>query len=607
MRKEKKSFFRRLADALFEEEAAPADVPKPAARGPQEPAPDLQQQEFEQRLSRLVEQQGEAVVARLQFLDMDRLRAAVGDQWQEVARSARRVTEHVITQRLAPGDVFTPQGENGYLLLFSGLSPEESRLKSEAILHDVLQRLTGELGAGSQFWVAPLLTQMIRVTPDGNAAIPLPAALEGAREPPEERMVAGPRIQGSATAARAPAEVTPRAMTTAVAACPHGTVGRTQFINLEEIRRQFGERWEMVADKARRIALQVIQRRLSPADVFAPIDNDSYLVLFADLSLEQARLKVQAIARAIYDRLLGELDVSDRHRLRALTATVAELTPGLKAGGLNGLLQALDAAEDVGPPPRAAGYDADLQNRLGEVGATFVPAWTVRRRAVSLYYARALRLDGENRIFAGPAAYPRHDPAVGFEVDRCVLQRTVRGLRRLAESQGQVVAAAPLRLGSLMGLGGGMLSDLCRAAPPEVRKMLAIELVIPANLSALGRIGEAIKPLQPFCRGFTARVPAGFTAFEVLSRHKMISVTLDLEDQPAAAAPPTVASLAPLIRTAHEHRLPVALLGVSGSEAVRLGLESGFDLLSGSAIASETSVLSAAYAWEPAVAALSGG
>lgn len=622
----RRGLWQRLTDALFEVEVVPITPPVASAAAPEpesqpelEPEPEtaneVARNRFDERLGQLIEEQHEAAIGKLQFLDMERLKAAVGDRWEETAARARAIVEHVITLRLAPGDLFTPHGEDGFLLLFVDLSPFEAKLKAEAIAQDVLQRLVGEMGAGSKHWVKGLLGEMVSV--GGRAGMTISSTMLDRLAAPVPSSVvesSSTRSAGNETSARV---VSPTSMAEVIAAGASGCAGKTQFIDLEVIKAQFGERWPGIADKARQIAEQVIRQRLKPSDVFAPINEDSYLILFAELGEEQARLKVQAIARTIHDRLLGELSVGDRHRVKAFVAPVFDLAGSGAADGLNGLLQAIEATGDVAPPPSVSGTDAETRNRTGEVGVTYVPAWAVRRRSVSVFYTRALRLDSENRLFVGPAAYPRHDPPVEFEIDRAVLGSALADIRRQqvhgrggktegrnTESGNPALVVASLRLISLLGLSAGQLIDLCRFATPEIRRLLVVEITLAANLAALGRLGEAINAIQPFCRAIAVRVPPTFTAFDLLARHKVMSVAVDLEDP--ANGPPNLGLLSALAKGSHTHRIAAVLLGVPGSDTLRLAVDAGFDLLAGPAIAQETAHPTAPYAHVPVAAPESG-
>src|SRR4029077_10036287 len=97
------------------------------------------------------------------------------------------------------------------------------------------------------------------------------------------------------------------------------------LLQLDHIRTELGARWPAAAERVRDIAEQVLTRRLAPIDVFAPLDEGSYLILFAALTEDEARLTVAALAREIRDRLLGELGPTVAAEVGAFVAPLTGL------------------------------------------------------------------------------------------------------------------------------------------------------------------------------------------------------------------------------------------------------------------------------------------
>jgi hypothetical protein len=88
---------------------------------------------------------------------------------------------------------------------------------------------------------------------------------------------------------------------------------KLQLIGLERVRTVLGDRWAKLADRVRGIAQSIIEKNLLPGDVFEPHSDDGFLVLFAQLSQEDARFKSAAICRQIERHLIGcnLTDISD--------------------------------------------------------------------------------------------------------------------------------------------------------------------------------------------------------------------------------------------------------------------------------------------------------
>lgn len=84
------------------------------------------------------------------------------------------------------------------------------------------------------------------------------------------------------------------------------TAGRIQLIGLEEVKAALGPNWPAQAARAKACAKAMIARRLADADTLADVDDDTFIICFASLSAEEARVKSELIAREIRERLVGE-------------------------------------------------------------------------------------------------------------------------------------------------------------------------------------------------------------------------------------------------------------------------------------------------------------
>lgn len=84
------------------------------------------------------------------------------------------------------------------------------------------------------------------------------------------------------------------------------TAGRIELISLDEVKAALGPRWPAQAELAKAIARGVISKRLAAADVFAEAEDDRFIICFASLGTEAAKLKADLITREIHERLLGE-------------------------------------------------------------------------------------------------------------------------------------------------------------------------------------------------------------------------------------------------------------------------------------------------------------
>lgn len=625
---DKRGLFKRLTEALFEDveqtataasataasataAAASSAIDDVAARlaedrMPAAPAPgrrmlaDAAHAAFQARIADALQGDRPMVAGKMQFVDLDAIKADLGGRWEGVVDKVHQITEKVLQRRLTDRDAYVAYDGNSYLLLFADLTEAQARVKAMAIANEIRQRLMGEFGLPDRYWVRAFVGDLAAIgagapTPDLDA---LSRRLDGAPEilpsrAPDQLLdqmgqgtaPPGPRHSAQETIV-AQAKFETR-ITKAAQEQRRGSAGKMQLLQLDEIRAEMGDRWQELAAKVYDIAEQVMSRRLAPTDVFAPYEDGSYLLLFAELDEEEARLKAAAIAREIHDRLLGELARALVPTIGAFVTSLAAVTAS-SAGPptLMQLDQALVAQENVAPPPDSA-MQAELRHRLGEVGISYRPTLFAPRGMIPIFGAWALRLDQANIIHHGAAAYPAHDPPVAFEIDRAVLQLAIKDARDLLGKSVRALVTVPLRLLSLIDHGGGQLVDLCRAQPPAVRRLMVIELFGLLPEAPTKRLEEGVTALQPFCRAVTVTVPPGFAEFDRLARYRVSSVGIELAGLDPAARERLTGQLPGFARSAHTAGMTAHLHGIDEPALFAAARSAGFDYLNGPAVADE--------------------
>lgn len=376
----------------------------------------------------------------------------------------------------------------------------------------------------------------------------------------------------------------------------HGAAGKLQLLNLDELKKGAGDKWEAMAERARHVAQQVISHRLAPSDILAPYDDDSFVVLFAELTEEQARMKAAAIARELRERLLGELGPESKNWVKAFVTGIEDMSPvsGEEATDLGlAQLRALDdkfnQADDVAPE-QLAPNDVELQRRVGEVGVSYRPTFLVSRGIIGLAEARTQRLDSLNRLLTGANAYPKNDAAVIFEIDRTVMTRAFQHLRDIVkDGRTPGVLYITLHLQTLIAHSSGQIIDLLRFLPVELRRFVIVGLNGQPQNAPRARIFELAQEVQPFCRSVTLQVPADFHEFERAARMKISAVGLDLEEPDLGEVTPTLFSsqILPMASAARAAGIQSFLYGIRRKEVAKAARDAGFTYLNGPIIAKE--------------------
>ncbi len=435
-------------------------------------------------------------------------------------------------------------------------------------------------------WVEAEFAPARRPAPVGPEAAPARPEPVG---PPARQDPSAPPVRAVQAQARFEARLQ------AVAEQPAaGCAGKLRLLDLEEVKLQFGDGWSAIAERAMAIAEQVIRRRLAESDVMAPLNEHSYIVLFAELTEPQATLKAAAIAREIREKLLGEFASADPYWVRAFVTDMRLVRPPPTLARMN---EALAQTPDIAPPPGEARGDPETASRVGEIAVVYRPIWFAPKQAVSTYGCRLIRLDGLSRMTAGPIAYPSADRAVLFEVDRLVLSRSLSELKALAARSGRVLINVPLHITSLIDLGSGQITDLLRQVPEPLRRFVTVLLIAPRGAAPMARLSDAMAALQPFCRTVSVRVPPGFADFDRLARPGVFTAAVDLEE--AGAGLVGAGTLAAMVRGAHAAKLTLSVSGIVPRDQLQAALAAQVDFLSGPAVAADSRQLAAAHAYRP--------
>lgn len=121
-------------------------------------------------------------------------------------------------------------------------------------------------------------------------------------------------------------------------------VGRVRLVQLEPLKKAFGERWANVAPRLMMLSEAVIKRRLDRNDVFARTEDGGFAIWFAHGSETENADRIAAITREIRVKLLGEFEGDTAPDVTGLVATVP--------------------TDDLSHPPQPAELAATLMDRF---------------------------------------------------------------------------------------------------------------------------------------------------------------------------------------------------------------------------------------------------
>jgi hypothetical protein len=380
---------------------------------------------------------------------------------------------------------------------------------------------------------------------------------------------------------------------------------RFSLVGLAELREQLGDRWPQLSARVHDLAQAVIQRHLSRGDVFDAHGEDSYVILFTELSQLQAQFKCRVIAKEIAAKLLGA-DWTGR----ATEGLVFELPEtALSAPSFDKALNEaiakgrLVTSEEVpapastcpfafgpsGEPPavaRPASHALKPIARDRDV-AGYAPVWDFGVEALLHFRFNPSRLS----MGAGSSAL---DDA---KTDLAALNQVLFDVSRLLQSGRRLPVICPVRLETLLRDGWcAQIARMLRSAPIPLRKLVTLEVAVAADGNAdwLGSLEKAWRSLPG--RPVACLSLAGPVAPPISSSligHLNLALPVGF-----SATKTDIEALGAFVQRAERVRMTCGVLGLRTRAAALAATAAGFSQLSGPAVHPDVASLSQAVRFD---------
>lgn len=348
--------------------------------------------------------------------------------------------------------------------------------------------------------------------------------------------------------------------------------GKLQLIGLESVRQRMGERWAGFAQRALETAAAVIRRRLGPGDVFAPTDDQGFVICFAHLSEAEAEFKARAMRQEIHERLVGELAEGDEARVSVQVASVEiseqeseDFSASLAELISTRLQQAREALEREAHEAMTRAFESQeaetdpVMTGAGEVACSII---RVPARHMEVLERAQLTLDDDGGFLR--------------ELDLLVLGLAASRVASATEP----LMLVPVHYGTFASRRfTENYVKVCRTMSPLVRHRLLFELRASPVAAAQSHIADIVSLIGQFSRGVAIELPALDEAWIDWSRlqPKLLTVGPELMLPALERGPDRVVRLA---RGAHLHQARVLARAVPHGPAVAKLRAAGVDLVS---------------------------
>lgn len=401
---------------------------------------------------------------------------------------------------------------------------------------------------------------------------------------------------------------------------PSLQASRVNIIGLKRVKEHFGDEWQRVADRADRIARNVIERHLDPGDVYAAWGLDTYVTVFARMSEQEARVKCYLIGNEIVRTLLGD-EASEFLEVKTAVTRIDGSVDLKAAGSMDRLFAGAEVIGPLAPPSEAAPAPDAPPDSAGSMGAelglsflpierdrpaapvvpesdgvranllvgidfVFRPMWDPTRNVIATYrcipQVRLSDLEGGGGDASLAVA---GDAEAMARLDSAVIARIKADLKAMAVDGRRLIIAMPIHFETLCSAAQRRRSVGEIAAIPEpMKQYLVIEVIDVPSGVLKSRLMEVIAPLRLHCRAVSLQVAIGTIDFTQIRGTGVSAVGADISHL-AKSEFIVMQQLSRFQRAAEKAEVVTFLHGAQSRSLVAAAVGAGFHYVDGDAVA----------------------
>tara|TARA_E500000305_G_scaffold3560_1_gene3238 strand:+ start:1983 stop:3320 length:1338 start_codon:yes stop_codon:yes gene_type:complete len=404
--------------------------------------------------------------------------------------------------------------------------------------------------------------------------------------------------------------------------------GQLQFLGLDEVKQQLGDRWETKKEFIRSLCQRTVKPHIGKSDLCLEYGELGFVILFGDLDDETATIKCGLIKAEILRHLKGDDELINLN----VQTSVGDLTSGNTSNvNLSDLIAKVVASKsENAADPRAddvpesmktqrpaaeifdyseaqkehfqkaqwasikstllpTPFDLDEEEQstgLDEVDFGFLPLVNQKSGVISIFHCVAVRLDSFDRIINGHDVLSENgDEKSAIELDFLTLARAKIGLMDMTMRKRIALVSIPLSYATLSRPRSrqDFLAGL-KTVPAELQRYLVITLTGFPDGVPTATLSEYVNLLKNNVRGVSARVHPETSSLKSLKEAGIQIVGFKFPE-----AEPVSAKMAQTMITfkanAKKFGLSTFVRNLKRKDLVRAAIDLEYDYFSGPAIA----------------------
>jgi EAL domain-containing protein (putative c-di-GMP-specific phosphodiesterase class I) len=204
--------------------------------------------------------------------------------------------------------------------------------------------------------------------------------------------------------------------------------GSIQIIGLDDVKAQYAEQWGSIAKNVLKITNAFLSRKLGKSDIFVPLDDGRFALLFAGISRNEALEKSTVIASELVSKLFGELPGGDLISVEAAMLEIEDFDGLDRIKDLDDLIRCFRIAIDKTQDKQAK----EFRQRKPTISVRFRPLVNRRKNFVAMNEAVVFHeVDGQSVAVMSDDPVFTGTPALRAELDFLVLRETGKTLEHL--------------------------------------------------------------------------------------------------------------------------------------------------------------------------------
>lgn len=345
------------------------------------------------------------------------------------------------------------------------------------------------------------------------------------------------------------------------------------------------------------VAERVLQKRLTRVDCFSRADERSFLVLFVELSEEQARFKAKSIADEILSIVCGEADSRPEKKgpeKEGLENSGPEQIDAINIGVCTGVAEVgrlvLSDPVTIGELSLALDNEIAAENTraepstrslIGDADLEFRPTLNVRTGYVAIFECFPIRRHA-GREHRGVAFYPGGNGELNLRMNIDIVQRAIGCVNEARAAGRKFRVVLPIHFDAIASRYRRDLIEVLKTLDQDTRAALVFDIAgCPAGTPSV-RLGEVISALTPFGKAISMRVALDHPHIDALANLGLMALGTDLGEREAEGV--TISALTAFVRRVRMIGLQPFVFGLRSADMIAPLAALGVEYINGPAV-----------------------